>query len=266
MALGLLRKFRRPALTVSEERGVRYLHVGGEAIQSAMRLEDPYALELDYTRCMMAFLLFHAKPRRALMIGLGGGSLAKFFHRRLAGLHTHVVEYDERVISTARSLFHVPADDARLEIEHGDGVQALAPECCDLLVVDGYEDESTPSAMVSQAFFDAAWCALEEPGVLVMNVMDDDKNFDRHLQRIENAFGGAVLAFQSLRDPNIVVMALKGPPREIAWRELRARAAALERKYGLPFPRYVERLRTMNRWTVDALQVVPANGEAGRGA
>ena len=55
---------RRPALTVSEERGVRTLHVGGEAIQSSMRLSAPYALELDYTRCMTSFLLFHPRPRR----------------------------------------------------------------------------------------------------------------------------------------------------------------------------------------------------------
>ena len=251
---------KRPDLVVSEERGVRHLHVGGEAIQSAMRLDDPYALELDYTRCMMAFLLFHPEPRRALMIGLGGGSLAKFFHRQLPKLRTHVVEYDERVIATARALFHVPADDARLAIEHGDGVEALAPECCDLLVVDGFEDESTSPALVSQAFFDAAWCALEEPGVLVMNVMDDDKDFDRHLQRMERAFGGAVLAFRSLRDPNIVVLGLKGAPLEIEWRELRDRANALERKYGLPFPRYVERLRSMNRWTSRQLLVVPPPG------
>ena len=164
------------------------------------------------------------------MIGLGGGSLAKFFHRRLAGLRTHVVEYDERVIATARALFHVPADDARLTIEHGDGVEALAPECCDLLVVDGYEDETTPAAMVSQAFFDAAWCALEEPGAFVMNVMDDDKELDRHLQRLERAFGGAVLAFKALRDPNIVVIGLKGAPAAIEWTVLRARADALEKK------------------------------------
>jgi spermidine synthase len=261
MTMHTIRKAKRPDLVVSEERGVRHLHVGGEAIQSAMRLDDPYALELDYTRCMMAFLLFHAQPRRALMIGLGGGSLAKFFHRRLTGLRTHVVEYDERVIATARALFHVPADDARLSIEHGDGVEALAPECCDLLVVDGFEDESTPAAMVSQAFFDAAWCALEEPGVLVMNIMDDDRNFDRHLKRMENAFGGAVLAFQSLRDPNIVVIALKGAPAALDWTVLRARADALEKKYALPFPRYVERLRTMNRWTADALYITPPAGE-----
>ena len=60
-----------PTIAVSDERGVRSLHVGGEAIQSAMRLADPFALALDYTRCMMAFLLFHPEPRRALMIGLG---------------------------------------------------------------------------------------------------------------------------------------------------------------------------------------------------
>src|SRR5258706_14449003 len=171
MKANSMRKVKRPDLVVSEERGVRHLHVGGEAIQSAMRLEDPFALELDYTRCMMAFLLFHAAPRRALMVGLGGGSLAKFFHRRLAGLRTHVVENDERVIATARALFHVPADDTRLRIEHGDGVEALAPECCDLLGVDGFEDESTPPAMVSQAFFDACWGGLGEPAGLGMNFM-----------------------------------------------------------------------------------------------
>jgi spermidine synthase len=248
---------RRPALTISEERGVRHLHVGGEAIQSAMRLADPFALELDYTRCMMAFLLFHPEPRRALMIGLGGGSLAKFFHRRLPRLCTHVVETDERVIATARSLFHVPGDDARLSIEHGDGVQALAPECCDLLVVDGFEDEATPSALVSQEFFDAAWCALEEPGAFVMNFMNDDRFLDRHLQRIERAFDGAVIAFPSLRDPNVVVLGLKGAPASVEWAALRARAGALAAKYGLPFPRFVERMRSMNQWTAAALTIRP---------
>jgi spermidine synthase len=253
---------RRPDLVVSEERGVRYLHVGGEAIQSAMRLEDPFALELDYTRCMMAFLLFHPQPRHALMIGLGGGSLAKFFHRRLGGLRTHVVEYDERVIATARSLFHVPQDDARLTIEHGDGLHALAPECCDLLVVDGFEDEAMPEAMVSQAFFDAVWGSLEEPGVLVMNFMDDARDFDRNLQRVEGAFGGAVLCMHALNDPNVVVLGLKGAPASVTWASLRERAADLERRYGLPFARYVNALRRMNDFDERSLRIAPVAASA----
>jgi len=36
-----------------------------------------------------------------------------------------------------------------------------------------------------------------------------------------------VLAFQSLRDPNIVVLGLKGAPAALEWNVLRARAAAL---------------------------------------
>ena len=82
----------KPSVAVSDARGVRTLHVGGEAIQSAMRLNDPFALALDYTRCMMAFLLFHPEPREVLMIGLGGGSLAKFFYKKLRSTRVKVVE------------------------------------------------------------------------------------------------------------------------------------------------------------------------------
>jgi spermidine synthase len=252
----------KPALTVSEERGVRTLHVGGEAIQSSMRLSDPFALELDYTRCMMSFLLFHPRPRRALKIGLGGGSLVKFFWQRLPGLCTRVVELDERVVRVAREQFHLPPDDARLAVEVGDGAQALAPECCDLLVVDAFADEHPPAALVSQAFFDAAWLALEEPGVLVLNLMNDDPKLDERLRRVERAFGGAALALPALVDPNVLVFALKGAPARLAWNALARRAHALERRYGLPFPRYVPRLKRMNRFDAEALIIVPEGGGA----
>jgi len=251
-----VRNARGPALAVSEHRGVRLLHVGGEAIQSAMRLADPYALELDYTRCMMGFLLFHPEPREALMIGLGGGSLAKFFHRRLRAARTRIVELDERVVAAARAYFHLPPDDARLTVEIGEGAACLAPECCDLLVVDGFEDESHAPSLASQAFFDAAWAALTDPGVLVLNLMDDDRQFDRTLQRLESAFGGAVACMPALSDPNVIAFALKGAPPRFAWRVLRDRAQALEARFDLPFLRYVNALRRMNPCTGDDLIIV----------
>lgn len=249
---------RRAPLSVSEARGVRTLHVGGEAIQSAMRLDDPYALELDYTRCMMAFLLFHPEPREILMIGLGGGSLAKFVHRRLPAARTRAVELDERIVTVARSLFHLPPDDARLTVEIGDGAEALAPECADVLMVDGFDDEALPAALVSQAFFDAAWGALREPGVLVLNLMSDDPQLDRTLQRLESAFGGAVVCLPALSDPNVIAFALKGAPSAIAWQTLRTRAEHLQARYGLPFARYVSALRRMNPCNATGLTVIAA--------
>jgi spermidine synthase len=242
---------------VSDERGLRTLHVGGEAIQSSMRLGDPWALALDYTRCMMAFLLLHPEPRRALMIGLGGGSLAKFFHRRLRATHVRVVELDERVVAAARTQFALPPDDARLSVEVGDGAEALAPECCDVLVVDAYHDEVHVQELASAEFYDAAFLALAEQGVMVVNFMDDDKLFDVYLKRMEAAFGGRVLAMKALYDPNILVFALKGLPPRIEWETLRARAGRLEARFELPFTRYVPRLRALNRATQQELVIEP---------
>ena len=248
---------RRPSLTVSEERGVRYLHVGGEAIQSAMRLGEPYALALDYTRCMMAFLLFHPEPRQALMVGLGGGSLAKFFFKHFRKAAIRVVELDPRVLSVARQQFHVPPDDERFQVEIGDGVHALYPECCDTLIVDAFQDELHVPQLASSEFYDGAFLALTEPGALVVNFMNDDPKFDATLQRLERAFGGAVIVMPALYDPNIIAFALKGVARSIEWARLRDRAGQLESNLGLPFTRYLSRLRAMNRWTATALIISP---------
>ena len=231
---------------------MRTLHVGGEAIQSAMRLDDPYALALDYTRCMMAFLLFHPRPREALMIGLGGASLPKFFHRHLKKTRVRAVELDPRVVAIAREQFALPRE---VEVEIGDGAEALAPQCCDVLVVDAYHDELHVPELASAEFYDAAFLALAEPGVLVVNYMDDDPKLDTHLQRLERAFGGAVLAMPALYDPNILAFALKGVESVISWKTLRERAEKLEARHGLPFTRYVSRLRHMNRCTPQELRI-----------
>jgi spermidine synthase len=247
----------KPSIAVSEARGVRTLHVGGEAIQSSMRLDDPYALALDYTRCMMAFLLFHPEPREALMIGLGGGSLAKFFHRKLSTAHVRIVELDARIVVAAREHFALPPDGERLRVEIGDGAEALEPECCDVLIVDAFEDELHVPRLASREFYDGAFLALREPGALVVNFMDDDPKFDLTLQRLERAFGGALIVMPALYDPNILAFALKGLPQAIEWQALRRRAEQLEARLGLPFTRYVSRLRAMNRWTAAELIISP---------
>ena len=237
----------QPTIAVSDERGVRSLHVGGEAIQSSMKIADPFALALDYTRCMMSFLLFHPEPREALMIGLGGGSLAKFFHRRLRATRVRVVELDARIVATARTHFALPPDDERLSVEIADGAEALSPECCDVLMVDAYHDEAHVPKLASAEFYDAAYLALEPRGALVVNFMDDDPQFDAYLKRLEAAFGGGVIAMRALYDPNIIAFAFKGLPPSLEWEELRRRAAQLEARLELPFTRYVKRLRTLNR-------------------
>ena len=66
----------------------------------------------------------------------------------------------------------MPPDDARLSIEIGDGAQALVPQSCDVLMVDGFEDEAQAPGLASRDFYDAAYLALRVPGVLVINFMN----------------------------------------------------------------------------------------------
>jgi spermidine synthase len=124
-----------------------------------------------------------------------------------------------------------------------------------VLVVDAYHDELHVPELASPEFYEGAFLALREPGALVINFMNDDPKFDEYLQRLERAFGGAVLALPALYDPNILVFAFRGAPASIAWSTLRARAERLEERYGLPFTRYVSRLRSMNRCTKDELLI-----------
>jgi spermidine synthase len=227
-----------------------------------MKLGDPFALALDYTRCMMAFLLFHPDPKEVLAIGLGGGSVVKYLHRNFRQTKVRAVEIDPRVVAVARAQFALPPDDARLRVVVGDGRDALAPECCDVLMLDAFDDERHVQELASQEFYDAAWLALAESGAMVVNFMDDDPKLDQCLQRLERAFGGAVLAMRALYDPNLVVLGLKGFPSRLPWKDLFEKAKALERRYGLPFRKYVSRLRGMNPGTRRELIIGAMPGEA----
>jgi len=96
------------------------LHFSLGEIQSRMQLQDPSALDLEYTQTMMAFLMFEPEPTAIAMIGLGGGSLPKFCYRYLPGTHIRVIEINPHVIAL-RDAFHVPRDNKRFSIVHTDG-------------------------------------------------------------------------------------------------------------------------------------------------
>ena len=147
------------AIEIVEEDGVRVLQIGGNAIQSAMRLDAPDRIELDYVRAMMAFLLFHPSPRDVLLLGLGGGSMARFIHQRMPRTRVTVVEIDPGVVNVARRYFHFPEEDARLGIVIGDGAEVVPqrPASCDVLVVDGFVNGSPAKRLCTRSFYDGAF-------------------------------------------------------------------------------------------------------------
>jgi len=234
---------------VTERFGVRSLHIGSDTIQSSMRLARPNDLELAYTRSMMAFLLFIPLPRRVLMVGLGGGSLAKFVYHRLPGAVTEVLEVNPQVVSIARRLFELPAADARLTVRVCDAAQFIAAAAggFDAILVDGYDGDSQVPELATQEFYANCRRRLERGGVLVVNLWGSDFRFDDNVERIESAFPSATLCLPADKPGNVIVFAFRDPPAALQWDELARKAHELEPSYGLEFSRFVDSLRRMNR-------------------
>ena len=183
----------------SESGGLRHLHVGGSAIQSAMQLDAPDDLALAYTRAMMASLLFQPQPRDVLMIGLGGGSLAKYVYRQLPRTRIVAVEVDVRVVAAAHRLFHLPLGKSRLQVIVGDGADHTARHAgsADVIFLDAFVNHRQAPSIRTAQFYRAARQALRRDGVLVINYMSDDPGLRAYLQRLAAAFDGRIACLRA---------------------------------------------------------------------
>ena len=196
---------------VHDSHNTRALHYSISEIQSRMLIDDPHVLDLDYTRTMMGFLLFHPQPRHIAMIGLGGGSLAKFCHRHLPRAQILVVEINPHVIAL-RDEFHVPCDDGRFRVVLGDGAQFVRYRStrADVLMVDGFDDQGLPSRLCSQRFYDDCYEMLQPGGILVVNLHFGHVRFDLYLERMRRSFSDNVLVVDDGDGSNSIVFACKG--------------------------------------------------------
>ena len=239
---------RKPGIHFSEAAGLRHLHVGGSAIQSAMHLDAPDALALAYTRAMMACLLFNPQPRNVLIIGLGGGSLAKFLYRRLPQTRIVAIEIDVRVVNAAHRLFHMPIGKRRLRVLVGDGAKHVEgnPASADLILLDAFVNHRQAPSIRTESFYRAAAHALRPDGILVINFMSDDHGLHAYVRRLAVAFAGNVVCMRAIGEDNIIVFAFRDDPSVLTPSSLIGRAITLQRDYGLEFSAFAARLRPLH--------------------
>lgn len=216
--------------------GHRLLQFDGVTIQSQMALDDPGALALDYTRLMMAFLLFHPAPKHIAMIGLGGGSLVKYCLDTLPDTVITVVEINPAVIAL-RDAFHIPPDGPRLQVLCRDGTDYVRDpgESPDVLMVDGFDVTGLPPQLCTVSFYDHCHAMLAEGGMMVANLWAGDRRYGLYASRIRDCFADRMVVVRAEEDSNRIVFAGKDecfPPGRALLHE-RARALAATHALGL---------------------------------
>ena len=204
---------------------------------------DPDALISQYIRKMMAFLLFNPNPKHIVMIGLGGGSLAKFCYRHLSRSQITVVEINEDVIAL-REEFCVPKDDERFRVVHDDGARYVErlDEQMDVLLIDAFDADGIALSLAKSDFYACAARQLTENGVLVMNFWGPCERYVDNLAQARAAFGDSLLLVPVAGDVNVLLFAFKQTPPQSITDELQALAQRLQMRLLLDFPRYLRRI------------------------
>jgi spermidine synthase len=230
-----------PEVNLSESDGVRYLHLGSEWVQGAMRIAAPFDLELEYVQRMMAWLLFVAPEsvagRHAMQLGLGASAITKFCYKKLSMTCT-AVELNPRVADVCRAWFKLPAEGPRLRVVLADAGQEIQRDewlgTVDALAVDLYDSDAAAPVAGSAAFYADCRRVLTEEGVMTVNLFGRSENCERSLAQISAAFGAqAVWQFKPTREGNTVMLAQRTPQRP-TWRVLQTRAEIIEARWGLP--------------------------------
>ena len=158
-------------IRVVESEDTRFLRFDN-SWQSGMYLRDPFATRFEYTDFFHLATALQPGLRKALFIGLGGGSAPKAFWRLYPQLEIDVAEIDPEVVRVAREYFRLP-DEPRLRVHAADGRLFLdgSRERFDLIVLDAYYADAVPFHLTTREFFRLAADHLAPGGVLAINAI-----------------------------------------------------------------------------------------------
>lgn len=246
-----------PEATISEQDGVRYLHLDTPWVQGAMLVKQPRTLVLEYVQRMMAWMLWRAPEEltqgHAVQLGLGAAAITRFT-RLVLRMPTTAVELNPAVIAACRRWFRLPDDDAQLTVRQADaaawlrGDQAPRGEVS-VLCVDLYDHEAAAPVLDDEAFYADCRALLAEGGLMTVNLFGRRASFGRSMERIAAVFGpGRVWHLLPTREGNTIAVATHNaaaPDRDT----LLARAANIESRYGLPARKW---LRLVRPWQPQA--------------
>ncbi|MBI5040560.1 MAG: fused MFS/spermidine synthase [Gammaproteobacteria bacterium] len=236
-------------LEIFDRDGVRSLYFDSGACQSSLRLNAPTTLVLAYTRSMLAALLFRPEPRRILLIGLGGGALARFLLQHRPAAQLHCVETRSSVVTLAHDFFHLPSA-PHLHMHINDGAAFLrrcGDQEFDMILVDAFDGGGIHPNVCAPEFHTDCRRVLTEGGVLSVNLWNTPEAPCKPLlDAIEQGFGGQILQLPVEERANLIALGLDKPRTQQDLKLLRESAQQLTETLGLDFTKQLRSLRHRN--------------------
>ncbi len=231
--------------------GERRLHFGTEARQSTMLLNQPNQLLSRYARAMMSWMLFKTDIQSVLMIGLGGGLLAKYLLTHFPHCQLQVVEYRREVVKIAHHYFGLP-NHPQLSIKIDDGANFMRKQIqqshsYDLILIDAFDAKGMANSMTQLSFIDHCQQLLNDDGMLLMNLWSSQTQlFQQILWYLQQVFAQRLWILPIRKRGNTLAIAFNPELAQFNPKTLKQKALFLEQQWQLEFPLFVNDLKMHN--------------------
>ena len=159
---------------LENKRGDRRFYLNDYLVQNTYDPRQKKSLALFTYALHDLALAYTPEARHILCVGLGVGIVPSEFAR--AGLNVDVVEINPAVVPIAAQLFDCEVN--RLHLTIGDGRHYInrSTNQYDVVVIDAFLGDSSPSHLMTQEAFQSVHRILQPNGVLVMNMFGEFQN------------------------------------------------------------------------------------------
>lgn len=214
-------------LAVVELDRKRYLAYGPGTefvFQSVLDLDRPLALAAPYTQLMMLGAVYAPRLAHVAQIGAGAGNMAGYAIRTFPTAEVDAIDIDRHAVELGARHFGLkPHPRLRVHIEDGRRWLANSATRFDVVMLDAYDDQSIPPALMDASFFALVAERLAPGGVVMQNVYLPIVDTARLLAAMRGTF--PQIDIYRVGD-SAVLAAHRGPAREPA--QLMARARELD--------------------------------------
>jgi spermidine synthase len=209
-------------------------------VQSKVDLENPHRHVHEYTTLCFAGLLYNPEPERMLVLGLGGGVIPREMRHYFPDLHIDVAEIDPAIPPIAKKYFGFRTDED-LNVHVSDGRMFIRQQLrqedtqkYDYIVLDAYAGDFIPFHLTTREFMQQVREILADDGVVVANVIYNNKWADSELKTFQTVFERCQV-FLGDRSTNAILVA-PGPELEpLSRREAVLRASELQLEHEFSF-------------------------------
>ena len=221
----------------------RWLDFNDGLVQSEIILNNPELLPLPLNRAMLAGMLFVDMPKRVLLAGMGGGSIARYFSGCFPDVMGEAVEKSDLVTEIAQDLFDFPIDKnwQIVRDDFADYVQHCLYKY-DLIVIDIALKQETPQWLIERTFLHQCRSLLTKNGHIAFNLLvDDSSDFLHHLSAIREVFDRRTVCLSLPNYRNTVIFAFNDSIPYIAT-DIMSRLPEIEPLWGIEFSNFYQQM------------------------